>query len=167
MTTINAAYLSLTTLTSTNSNQQTDSGFDTLLQSISSNDCQAKKSQQSADSTDQLMGFMQQIMFSTESFLLGIGSDNSSGSNVTAASATSAASNPFASDNGDGFITGDGPLPKFLAYVDKAYNLTPDQQKSLRDIALQFRDAQKTPETLAAISDALTKAGIGAPAVSA
>lgn len=159
MTTINAAILSLTTLTTSNTTQQSDTGFDALLQSISADDCQAKKSH-SAESTDQMLGFMQQIIFDTESFLLGIGTDMPV---VQAAGAI----NPLSMDDGEGFITGDGPLPKFLVYVDKAYNLNLEQQRALREIALQFRDANKTPETIAAISDALTKAGIGVPAANA
>jgi len=145
-----------------NNDAQTAAGsFDALLGTISSATSQsAAKPAASDNQADHLLRYIQQMMSNTQDFLMNIGSDMETRT-------VSDASNPFAVDTKDSFVTGDGPLPAFLAKVDVQYNLNDTQKQSLRAIALQFRDANKTPDTLQQISEALHQAGIGVPAKAA
>jgi hypothetical protein len=69
--------------------------------------------------------------------------------------------NPEASSGSDNdFITGGGPLPAFLTMVKSQYGLNAEQAQALDNIALAFKDAQNTPETVNQISAALREAGI-------
>ena len=164
MTTINATFMSITTQAGGTKNTDSEgSGTDFAAYLDSCGKRQTKAQQADAGSgVDALLSYIQQIMFNTTDILTSIGDEK------TTVSSASSISNPFATDDasGEGFITGDGPLPAFLAKVDKAYNLDATQQKALRDIALAHRDATKDPATIQAIADELAKAGIGVPQVS-
>jgi len=162
MTNINTTLLSFTSITASTTNQSRTendtAGFESILNRAGQN-LPAKDAALPTDA-DSLMNYMQQMIMSTENFLTAIGTNQK-------AAAITPVSNPFAADDGEGFITGDGPLPKFLAEVDRAYGLDPSQQKALRDIALAHRDATRDPATIQQIADELAKAGIGVPQANA
>lgn len=60
------------------------------------------------------------------------------------------------------FLYGSGPLPTFLAGVKTQMNLSPEKAQALDSIALHFKNAQDTPETVSQIAAALSQAGITA-----
>ena len=60
----------------------------------------------------------------------------------------------------DAFIHGDGPLPAFLSQVKTQLGLNSTQATALDNIALQFKDANNTPDTVQKVADALRQAGI-------
>lgn len=63
-------------------------------------------------------------------------------------------------DNYESFLTGNGPLPRFLHEMDVRLHLNATQRQALRDIALANKDAVKTPETVHKIAMELKLAGI-------
>ncbi len=79
---------------------------------------------------------------------------------ISSSSSTSSSSDLFGLGTDDDFIRGAGPLPAFLAQVKAQLGLTSTQATSLDNIALQFKDADNTPETVQQIAAALSKAGI-------
>lgn len=160
------ALATLGTSGSSTSQQSGDSGFEALLDGISSDSATAQNAaadtSNPTDNIGQLLQYIQQVVSSTENTLLNIGSDSS------APVQQAAATNPFTPTGAsatDPFLTGGGPLPAFLAQVDVAYHLNATQSQALRDIAVQFKDVTKTPDNIQKIADALTQAGIGTPAV--
>lgn len=58
------------------------------------------------------------------------------------------------------FLQG-GPLPAFLAIVDKRLNLSAEKSIALREIAIEFKDAPRSLDTVKNIKTALDNAGIG------
>lgn len=149
-----------------NNNTQTGgNSFDVLLGNISAGTGQKSVNSATAkENTDQLLQYIQQMVSNTQDFLMHIGSNDAT------THATSAATDPFAISgigSDESFVTGSGPLPAFLAKVDAQYHLNATQSKALRDIAIQFKDATKSPDTIQKIADALQQAGIVSPKTSA
>ncbi len=62
--------------------------------------------------------------------------------------------------NYESFLTGNGPLPRFLREMDVRLHLNAQQRQALRDIAIANKDAVKTPETVKKIAMELKLAGI-------
>ena len=58
------------------------------------------------------------------------------------------------------WLNNDGPLPRFLKLVEIQKHLTPEQSAALKRIAYHFRDAERGPDTVAQIRQALETAGI-------
>jgi hypothetical protein len=78
--------------------------------------------------------------------------------NVSATSSISAIMDIGFSEND--YLYGNGPLPQFLKMIKTQMGLSAEQSTALNDIALQFRNADDTPETVAAVNAALQEAGI-------
>ena len=115
------------------------SGIDPLdaLFAAVNHDAKHQSSSSSNDTQDSIAAF------------LGVGSSSSASSGDLLGLGTN-----------DSFIHGAGPLPAFLAQVKSQLGLTSTQASSLDNIALQFKDADNTPETVQQIAAALSKAGI-------
>lgn len=164
MTSVQATIIQFTTQnradSSLSTNKTEENGFDALLSGLSSKDCETAKTaapNAQGGNNDSLIAMVQQIVLQTTSFLLPIGNKE----DTQASSISNSISGDMFGDADEGFITGDGPLPAFLARVDRQYGLDATQQKALRDIALRFRDTDGSLESRAQIAQALASAGIG------
>jgi hypothetical protein len=173
MSSLSITSINYTSITSTNSKSSKDcagSDFDALFNSISQNDDTDKAAKTDGPtgianaSVDQLLLYIQQMAFNTQNSLLDIGSDDKSKAvtDITGAKQANGidpANNDQPDIYADPFLQG-GPLPDFLARVDEKLGLNKDQSRSLREIAVAFKDAPAGIDTQNKIASALEQAGI-------
>jgi|CXWL01.1.fsa_nt_gi hypothetical protein len=129
-----------------NNSGNTGTSFDDLLSVFTNNNSSAKKSGGNSPKNDiyQTLNFLQQTFINIDDYAAMI-------------DPMGAISNP---DNSESFVTGNGPLPRFLHEMDVRLHLNATQRQALRDIAIANKDAVKTPETVQKIAMELQLAGI-------
>lgn len=129
-----------------NNSGNSTTSFDDLLSVFTNNNSGAKKSGSSSPKNDiyQTLNFLQHQFVNTNDY-------------VAAIDPMGAINNP---DNYESFVTGNGPLPRFLHEMDVRLHLNATQRQALRDIAIANKDAVKTPETVQKIAMELQLAGI-------
>ena len=157
---ISSAQLQINSLTNTTannlvnnerSNKKTNS-FSALLAgnpAISASDSTSKNQ---AESIDKLVA---RINSETFQALIDIGANK-----PTSAARPAQLAEDVSNQTINEWLNNDGPLPKFIDIVSKERGLSAEQRNSLERIAYEYRDANKTPQTVRDIAGALSAAGI-------
>lgn len=122
----------------------TNTNFEDLLSVFTNNNTRKNSHDSSKSGIYQTLNHLQQTFSTINDY-------------ATAIDPMGAASNP---DDYESFITGNGPLPRFLHEMDVRLHLNATQRQALRDIAIANKDAVKSPETIKKIAMELKLAGI-------